>query len=225
MLVAEERSGMRVAPPLSPFLIAGRLMPPGGERVLERVLRMVVSGVWRAHPVIGERLRPLGDVGYRIEPTDLPVAVVLRIRNGAPHVRVADPGEAMEATAVVRGGVEALLALLSGQADGDALFFSRIIAVEGDTGAVVALRNALDDAGVDLIADLTAGLGPLARPANGAVRRAAGVWRRLSEDMTTLADAVRAPLARRADAQGYVLDDLEKRLERLERRSRRSRAP
>jgi len=37
-----------------------------------------------------------------------------------------------------------MIELLEGRADGDALFFSRTLTVEGDMEAVVALRNAID---------------------------------------------------------------------------------
>ncbi len=58
--------------------------------------------------------------------------------------------------------------MLHGRYDGDALFFSRDLMIEGDTEVVLALRNALDDAELDLGAELAAMAGPL----KGAVRRA-----------------------------------------------------
>jgi predicted lipid carrier protein YhbT len=42
-----------------------------------------------------------------------------------------------------------LVGMLDGSYDGDALFFSRDLVIEGDTSAVLALRNALDDAEID----------------------------------------------------------------------------
>jgi O2-independent ubiquinone biosynthesis accessory factor UbiT len=48
------------------------------------------------------------------------------------------------------GGLAALLGLVYGAFDGDALFFSRDLVVEGDTGAMLALRNAIDNAEFDL---------------------------------------------------------------------------
>ena len=44
--------------------------------------------------------------------------------------------------------------MLHGSEDGDALFFSGELAISGDTSAVLALRNALDDAELDLTAEL-----------------------------------------------------------------------
>jgi predicted lipid carrier protein YhbT len=54
--------------------------------------------------------------------------------------------------------------LVHGAYDGDALFFSRDLVVEGDTGAALALRNAVDDAGLDLSQEIASVTGPLARP-------------------------------------------------------------
>ena len=50
---------------------------------------------------------------------------------------------------------------MHGAYDGDALFFSRDLEIEGDTAAVVALRNAIDNEELDLVREATALLGPL----------------------------------------------------------------
>ncbi len=42
-----------------------------------------------------------------------------------------------------------LIGLLDGTYDGDALFFTRDLVIEGDTAAVLALRNAIEDANLD----------------------------------------------------------------------------
>jgi predicted lipid carrier protein YhbT len=62
--------------------------------------------------------------------------------------------------------------MMHGAEDGDALFFSRDLAVEGDTAAVLALRNAMDDAELDLTEELAALSGPLAAPLRRALARA-----------------------------------------------------
>lgn len=61
----------------------------------------------------------------------------------------------------ISGPLSAYLAMLHGQEDGDTLFFSGALAISGDTAAVLALRNALDDAEIDLSAELGALLPPL----------------------------------------------------------------
>ncbi len=56
----------------------------------------------------------------------------------------------------------ALIDLAEGRMDADALFFSREITIEGDMEAVLALRNALDAEGLDLMAEAFRPFGPLA---------------------------------------------------------------
>jgi predicted lipid carrier protein YhbT len=63
--------------------------------------------------------------------------------------------------ATISGSLRALMGMADGSYDGDALFFSRTIVVEGDIEAVLALRNAVDDAGVDVLRESAAVLGPL----------------------------------------------------------------
>ena len=55
-----------------------------------------------------------------------------------------------------------LLDLIDGSLDGDALFFSRKLRVTGDTEAIVALRNALDDVDGGVVESITKAFGPLA---------------------------------------------------------------
>ncbi|NIR58454.1 MAG: sterol-binding protein, partial [Gammaproteobacteria bacterium] len=50
-----------------------------------------------------------------------------------------------ECDATIAGPMSAFLGMMHGEIDGDALFFSRDISVDGDTSAVLALRNAIDD--------------------------------------------------------------------------------
>ena len=56
--------------------------------------------------------------------------------------------------------------------DGDALMFSRDLVIEGDVEAVLALRNAIDDAQLDLVTELSAVFGPLGAPARRALEMA-----------------------------------------------------
>lgn len=50
--------------------------------------------------------------------------------------------------------------MIDGRYDGDALFFTRDLSVEGDTEAVVCLRNALDDVEGSIADDVAAFFGP-----------------------------------------------------------------
>lgn len=119
-------------------------------------------------------LRRLGDYAGRsvlIDPTDLPF--VLRLQPDAgPRLTAHRRGRAPATDARIAGPLSALTGMVHGRYDGDALFFSRDLLIEGDTEVVLALRNALDDAELDLGAELAELAGPFGAPMRRALRLA-----------------------------------------------------
>ena len=103
----------------------------------------------------------------------LPFVLVLTPRAELPqltlHRRHAQP----PFDACIAGTLANLLEMIDGSIDGDALFFSRALRVTGDTEAVVALRNALDDFEGSALESVISSFGPLSRPATLAL----SMWR------------------------------------------------
>lgn len=128
---------------------------------LQLPLALVLRSLVARHPRIFERLGAHAEKRFGIKPTDLPFAFVLEPRPQAPSI-VAVRSLPRDIPVRIAGPLVGLLGLIDGSYDGDALFFSRDLTVEGDVEAVVALRNAIDSEDVDLVADAAALLGPLA---------------------------------------------------------------
>jgi predicted lipid carrier protein YhbT len=128
---------------------------------LRPLLAAVLRRVLRRHPGIFERLGPYAGKRYGLAPTDLPFAFVLDTAPRAPMVTAVRSLPKVDAT--ITGPLRALIGMADGAYDGDALFFSRTIVIEGDIEAVLALRNAIDDAGVNVVREAAALLGPLGR--------------------------------------------------------------
>ena len=68
--------------------------------------------------------------------------------------------------------------MVDGQLDGDALFFTRELVVEGDTEAVVCLRNAIDDTEGSIAEDTANLFGFSGRNALKLLRKAKNYGRR-----------------------------------------------
>jgi predicted lipid carrier protein YhbT len=146
--------------PTLPRLL-GVCMQPLPLAPLQLPLALVLQSVVSRHPRIFERLGAHAEKRFGIEPTDLPFAFVLEPHPRRPRlfgVRSL-PGNI---SVRITGPLVGLLGLIDGSYDGDALFFSRDLAIEGDMEAAVALRNAIDDANLDLLSDAAAVFGPLA---------------------------------------------------------------
>jgi predicted lipid carrier protein YhbT len=137
---------------------------------LNHILGAVTRRMAQAHPVMLRRLGDHADRQFLIDPTDLPWVLLLNPKAVAmtAHRRAGSP----QYDARISGPLSAFLAMMHGAEDGDALFFSRDLAVEGDTAAVLALRNAMDDAELDLTEELAALSGPFAQPLRRVLARA-----------------------------------------------------
>jgi len=212
-------------PPFSPILLGGLFARPLPPAVLQPALNSAMVTIARCPPGLFERLSALGAPVYLIDPVDLPLAFILTADADKPTVKAVRSGDGVEVRATIRGPLLTLIDLLEGKIDGDALFFSRDLVIEGDTEAVVALRNAVDGVEVDLVGELTSAFGPLTRPVRGLARLGQGLFRRAAEDLSILHGALVAPTQRRVDAQAAKLRALEDKLAAPQPSSRaRSRA-
>lgn len=134
-----------------------RLLPTA---LLEPPLDALARSVARRHPRLFSRLGRHAGRPVAIVASDMPFVFLLTAHPERPRVAVARD-VSPSAVAIVRGPLATLVALARGHVDGDAVFFSREIVVEGDMEAVLALRNALDDAEIDLFDEAAALFGPL----------------------------------------------------------------
>jgi predicted lipid carrier protein YhbT len=149
-----------------------RLRPPV-EFGLTRALRRVA----RRRPDAFERLGRHCESAFVIAPEELPVCFRIEPRASQGRVQVVRRSDPRAAAARISGPLATLLRLFDGSSDADASFFSRRIAVQGDTEAIVALHNSLEAAELDS-ADLAGALAPALRMILGvaavAARRRAG---------------------------------------------------
>jgi O2-independent ubiquinone biosynthesis accessory factor UbiT len=214
-----------MTPPFSPVLLLGLALKPVRPALLQPVFDAMLKMVRRRHPDILERMADWGDAVVCIDPVDLPFVIMLELHPEAPCLTVRRDIDPAEATATIRGPLETLIALAEGRVDGDALFFSRRLLIEGDTEVVVALRNAIDGAGIDLVADIAEQLGPLARPFRSVAGAAFGLIGRLQDDFETLRSALIAPAVKDADAQSSRIAQLEAEIKQLRKAQKRGATP
>ncbi|WP_444666302.1 ubiquinone anaerobic biosynthesis accessory factor UbiT [Cereibacter changlensis] len=144
-----------LAPPLS--RLAGLLPKPPASVALTLLARRIAA----RHPEIVSRLGSHAGATFALDPTDLPVVMVLTLPGGVPRIRLQKDNAGTDCR--ISGKLSALFALVHGAVDGDALFFSRDLVIAGDTAAALALRNAIDNAELDIMEELQHLAPPLAR--------------------------------------------------------------
>lgn len=222
MMEGPSRPGAKpLAPPFTPVLLLGLALKPVRPALLQPLFDAMLRVVRNRHPDILERMEPFADKVVCIDPIDLPIAILLEPNPAEPRLTVRRFVDADEVHATIRGPLETLIALAEGKVDGDALFFSRQLVIEGDTEVVVALRNAIDGAGIDLIEDLTSVLGPFARPARRVAESAIEAAGVLRSGIETLRQALIAPAVAGAAARDARLAEIEAEIKSLRKAARR----
>jgi len=153
--------------------VPGMLLRPVPLALLQPIFSRIASHVAQSRPELFARLGAHAGKRFLIDPVDLPFVLVLTPRTELPlltvHRRHAHPPY----DACIAGTLSNHLEMIDGSVDGDALFFSRALRVTGDTEAVVALRNALDDVEGSALESVVGSFGPLTPPATLAL----SLWR------------------------------------------------
>ncbi|MCT8972161.1 ubiquinone anaerobic biosynthesis accessory factor UbiT [Microbaculum marinisediminis] len=159
------------SPPLPAFVrdIPAVLLAAVPLAVLQPLFNRIAAHVARTRPELFARLGPHTGKYYLIDPRDLPFVLVLRPDATSPYLKAHRRHEHPHHDAVIAGTFLDLLEMIDGSLDGDALFFSRDLRIGGDTEAVVALRNALDDFEGSALDSVLSSFGLLSRPAATAV--------------------------------------------------------
>jgi predicted lipid carrier protein YhbT len=113
---------------------------------LELVSRRLIANAMAARPSFVRRLAEHAGRTFAIDPTDCPFAFL--ITPGGDNARLSVVRDLAKANydARIAAPMIVLLGMIDGTYDGDALFFSRDLSIEGDTEAVLALRNAIENA-------------------------------------------------------------------------------
>ncbi len=148
-----------------PSLLFYGILYAAPQPFVQRTVDFMVGKMRKEHPKLFKNLARLPSAIVLIEPSDIPHRFKLSYGKKGVFLSVALSDEDVEPDAHIKGSLEGLLNLLEGRADGDKLFFSRNLEISGDTAVIVALRNTLDREEIDLLEDMTAPLGPFARPA------------------------------------------------------------
>ena len=222
MRPGQARTALRQAPPpFSPVLLLGLALKPVRPQVLQPIFDAMLGMIRRRHPDILERMADYADKPVCIDPTDLPFVILLDPNPETPSLTVRREIDPDEVAATIHGPLDMLISLAEGKVDGDALFFSRRLVIEGDTEVVVALRNAIDGAGIDLIEDISLQLGPLGRPFRGLAGAAIGLIDRMRDDFEMLRASLIAPAIKDVNAQSARIAALEGEVKQLRKAARR----
>lgn len=158
-------------------------MPPNTElfipelclHPIQPLLKRILKNVIRDHPSIFSRLGAYKSFSYLIDVRQLPFLLLLQPDPSHPKLRALSRRPVPVGDARITGSFGQLTKMVSGEMDGDALFFSRDIEITGNLEAVVCLAKAMDDIDTSIMDSVWRSLG---RPGSFIGRRARAFSRR-----------------------------------------------
>ena len=159
--------------------IVAHAMRPLPLPPLQFALRRLLAGILTRHPDLVGRLSGLERRRIAVDPDDLPFVIILEPHDGTISLRVVRSIEAKHVHGRICGPLLVLMGLVDGTYDGDALFFSRDLAIEGDIEAILALRNAIDDASIDILGEVAKTCGSYGFPLDRIGRSVTNVLRKV----------------------------------------------
>lgn len=146
-----------------------RALPPPPLFLLQPLLARIVTKIAAKCPGLFTRLGESCDKRFLIDPLNLPFKLLLLPDPEHPQLTAVRRTRAVEHDVLISATFVTLLTMIDGRSDGDALFFNRELHIEGDTEAVVALRNALDDMDATLVDEVIDTFGLFSAPLRKAV--------------------------------------------------------
>jgi predicted lipid carrier protein YhbT len=139
--------------------------------LLQPLLAHIAAKVARRHPEVFARLGAHQSSCFVIAPRGLPFVLYLRPDPHKPVLRALPRHARPVSDARIAASLFRLLRMIDGEEDGDAMFFARDLVINGDTEAVVSLRNAIDDIDGSLAATVAGVFGLPGRAALTLLRR------------------------------------------------------
>ncbi|MCZ4280679.1 SCP2 sterol-binding domain-containing protein [Kiloniella laminariae] len=212
-------------PPFSPVLLAGIALSPLPIRFFAPIAKYMLGRVIKLYPDVFKRLEPLGHCRFAVRPSDLPCCFLLELDHGKAQLSLFSRLDDLPVSdATISGPISSLVLLLEGKVDGDALFFSRELAVSGDTEAVLTLRNAIDSADISL-EEIWLGETGFLRPITGrALSGFAGLYEKANRDLSLIKNALISPVTRQHQLLEDDLDRQQEQLDKMEKEVRKIRA-
>lgn len=136
------------------------IISPVPVPLINRILSRLVAAIAAKHPDIFNRLDGHHHKWFTIDPDNMPFQFYLLPDPLHPKLKCRRRKNPVKTDGKISGSLLTLLGMIDGRYDGDALFFTRNLRVEGDTEAIVCLRNALDDVEGSIAGDIADFFGP-----------------------------------------------------------------
>ncbi|NQY43579.1 MAG: SCP2 sterol-binding domain-containing protein [Legionellales bacterium] len=123
--------------------------------LIQKTIDILTNSFVEMHPNVIQRMAEFSPAIMILDPIDLPFSFLTEFTKNDLKIIIVDDDKYMgNDITKISAPIGFFLNMLEGEKDGDALFFSRQLTVEGDTTIIVALRNILEAESVNINQDI-----------------------------------------------------------------------
>lgn len=219
---------------LTPYFLLGVLTKPFiNMSVVQIIIDKVNAILLKNHPSMLARMAEYTPALIKVVPIDLPLTLLITLNKDNLTIKI-NKNNDIAADATLSSTLKIFMQMLEGKTDGDALFFSRQLIIEGNTELIVAFRNVLEAENINLQDEIVATAPFFHNLINKGVNFHKSLFNRLEADMNMLQKYCLQPIEDKFEAlannnqlqTNKILDiensiaDLKKRLARLQKKTR-----
>lgn len=212
-----------LSPKFEPMLFLGFLMDNVPHIVLQKIFDKSMKTMHTNHRNVFERMQSVNNPTFLINATDLPFCFLLDTNLDAPQLKIFEKEhlDLLTYDASITGSFSILMTMLEGESDGDALFFSRDIKVEGDTESIVALRNAIDSNNIDVFSEILHEILPEYISTSTIEKFIKSKYNKVARIMDTIKESIVADVVKSTNNQQHTLKNMHKELSTLKKQTKK----
>lgn len=174
--------------------------------LMQPIANAAFDNIMIKHGQAFDLLKDFKEPIFLINPTDFPLFFKLKPYGTDSYLKIYKTKEGVgEFSAEISGKSNKLIELLEGKVDGDSLFFSRELVISGDTQAVVAFRNAIENTQIDVLNDFLSNFDALKEAAMGS---ALVVGSKISSHLDNLRSFILEPALDKIDELNCKLEEI-----------------
>jgi len=208
---------------LTPTRLFYGLLRPVPDPIATQICQYCIARFERLYPSVFSRLDPLHGQTLLIDPDDLLFSFLFSFTHQGLKVKAMKQKPIKPPDASIKGTLGNLLQLAEGKVDGDALFFTRQLQIEGDMELILTVRNALEGEDVSFEEVF---IGPLIQRfpnAKHVINRLKSFNKALSDDLQGVETSIKEPLWEHIEQIEAELNHVSDQISLLQKRIKKPR--
>lgn len=214
-----QNSNSSSIPDFSVSLLLGQLLNPVISRsILQIGIDKLTNLFVKQHPRVISKMAKFTPCRMVLIPIDMPFCFFVEFTPDDLNINIIDNNAfSGDNLTCIKSSLELFVKMLEGNLDGDALFFSRKLSIEGDTTSIVALRNILEAESINIKDDIEETLGVFSKLFYFVNNIACGIYNDVNDNLDIVKTSIIGHVEKKVNYQASINEKQKGELKKLEK--------